>query len=112
MLKIKIRKKILKLRRFKFNVEKEINFSRLKNILKKNLSINSAVGGYYPVNYEIDDLNILRELELKNYNISLPVVKKNNHMDFYKWSFRDTLQVNKYGIPEPHKKKLIYPPLQ
>ena len=30
-------------------------------------------------------------------------------MDFYKWSFSDPLKINKYGIPEPEKKKLIYP---
>ena len=30
-------------------------------------------------------------------------------MDFYKWSFFDPLKVNKYGIPEPEIKKIVYP---
>ena len=30
-------------------------------------------------------------------------------MDFYQWTFDDPLKINKYGIPEPQAKKLIYP---
>ena len=30
-------------------------------------------------------------------------------MDFYKWSFNDPLKINKYGIPEPSFKNLVYP---
>ena len=30
-------------------------------------------------------------------------------MDFYKWSFSDLLKINKYGIPEPENKNLVYP---
>ena len=30
-------------------------------------------------------------------------------MNFYQLSFRDPLIINKYGIPEPAKKKIIYP---
>ena len=30
-------------------------------------------------------------------------------MDFYEWSFDDPLKINRYGIPEPNSKKLIYP---
>ena len=30
-------------------------------------------------------------------------------MNFYKWSFNDPLKINKYGIPEPHIKRLVYP---
>ena len=78
-------------------------------ILKKNRIIKGIVGGYFPVNYEMDDLNILKELESKKFKISLPVVKKNNKLDFYRWSSKDSLQLNQYGIPEPIKSKLVYP---
>ena len=47
--------------------------------------------------------------EKKKLNISLPVIKKNFNMDFYKWSFLDPLKVNKYGIPEPVSSKILYP---
>ena len=52
---------------------------------------------------------MLRKFEKKKFNISLPVIKKNFQMDFYKWSFFDILKVNKYGIPEPETKSIVYP---
>ena len=30
-------------------------------------------------------------------------------MDFYLWSFKDSLKINKFGIPEPDKKKKVIP---
>ena len=30
-------------------------------------------------------------------------------MDFYKWSFKEPLRVNEYGIPEPDSNALVYP---
>ena len=30
-------------------------------------------------------------------------------MNFYHWSLKDPLIVNEYGIPEPIKKKIVYP---
>ena len=30
-------------------------------------------------------------------------------MDFYKWTFCDLLKINKYGIPEPEIKNIVYP---
>ena len=30
-------------------------------------------------------------------------------MNFYKWSFSDPLKINRYGIPEPETKDLVYP---
>ena len=109
MCKKKIRKKILNLRKNNFNEKYKINFSTLLNILKKNKIKKGIVGGYFPINYEIDDLDILRELELKNFKISLPIIKKKNKIDFYLWSLKDSLKLNEYGIPEPFKNKLVYP---
>jgi 5-formyltetrahydrofolate cyclo-ligase len=45
----------------------------------------------------------------KNYNILLPAIKKNNQMDFFKWSNNDPLKINQFGIPEPTSSKKIYP---
>ena len=109
MSKSKIRKKILNIRRKK--ISQNINFSFfeiLKKIKKKNLKI---IGGYYPVNFEVNVLNFLNELEKKGYKISLPVIKKNKEMDFYLWSFKDFLKLNKFGIPEPEKNKKVIPEL-
>ena len=109
MLKSKLRKKILKVRQ-KFNTKNiQLNFNQIIEILKKEKITNKIIGGYYPVNFEIDDLELLKKLEKKKFNISLPVVKKNFQLDFYKWSFSDLLKINKYGIPEPEAQNIVYP---
>ena len=109
MLKNKLRKKILKIRE-KINKDNiQINFNQIIKFFKKEKINKKIIGGYYPINFEIDDLVLLKKLEKNGFNISLPVIKKNFQMDFYKWSFSDLLKVNKYGIPEPETKNIIYP---
>ena len=109
MNKITIRKKILKLRKTKKLKNNKIDFSLLMSILKKENKKNFTVGGYYPVNYEIDDLEILRELIKKKIKVSLPVIEKKKDMNFYNWTFDDPLALNYYGIPEPSKTKIVIP---
>ena len=109
MLKSKLRKKALKIRKVANKNNLKIDFNKVFSLIKKNHLIKKSIGGYFPVNYEVDDLEILKEFAKKNYQISLPVIKKNFNMDFYKWSFDDPLKINQYGIPEPNSKKLIYP---
>jgi len=109
VLKSKLRKKILKVRQ-KFNTKNiQINFNQIIKILKREKITNKIIGGYYPVNFEIDDLALLREFKKNKFNISLPIIKKNFQMDFYSWSFSEPLKINKYGIPEPESKNIVYP---
>ena len=109
MLKSKLRKKILKVRQ-KFNTKNiQLNFNQIIKILKIEKINKRNIGGYFPVNFEVDDLNILKKLEENKFEISLPVIKKNSQMDFYKWSFINPLRINKYGIPEPEIKNIVYP---
>jgi len=109
VLKSKLRKKILKVRE-KINIKNiQIDFNQIIKVLKKEKINKKVIGGYYPVNFEVDDLTLLRKLEKKKFSIALPVIKKNFQMDFYKWSFSDLLKVNKYGIPEPEIKNIVYP---
>ncbi len=109
MNKSKLRSKIIKLRRknniknLKISLNVFLFFLKSKNLNFKNF------GGYYPSNYEISDLEILNLLEKKKFNISLPIIKKNSQMDFYKWSTNDPLKLNKFGIPEPISQKLCIP---
>jgi 5-formyltetrahydrofolate cyclo-ligase len=107
--KHKLRSKILDLRKKKSNKNFEINLNIFFSFLKNNNYIFKNVGGYFPSNYEIDDLKILKFLEKKNFNILLPVIKKNNQMDFFKWSAIDPLKINKFGIPEPIGRKIFIP---
>ena len=109
MNKSEIRNKIIKIRKKKFNKDLRINLGKFISFLKINKSNLKSVGGYYPSNYEIDDLDILDLLEKKNFNILLPIIKKNNQMNFFKWSNNDTLKINKFGIPEPVSSRIFYP---
>ena len=109
MSKTKTRKKILNLRKKKYSNNYKIKFSNLINILNKKKINKGIIGGYFPVNYEIDDLKILEKLKSKNYKISLPIIKKSNQLDFYIWSSKFPMKINRYGIPEPLKKRLVYP---
>jgi len=109
VLKSKLRKKILKIREKNNKKNIQIDFNQVIKILKKENIIKKVVGGYYPVNFEVDDLELLKKFEKNKFDISLPVIKKNFQMNFYKWSFYDPLKINKYGIPEPEAQSIIYP---
>ena len=108
MNKSAIRKKILKVRKKK-SKNLEINFSNILKILNKSKTSGKIIGGYYPYNHEVNTLKILEKFEKLNYQISLPKIKKNSQMDFFKWSVKDLLSINKYGIPEPITDKIVYP---
>ena len=66
MFKHKLRKKLLKLRKKKFNKNLKINFQKINLLIRKSNIKKPVVGGYFPVNYEIDCLEILENLEKKN----------------------------------------------
>jgi 5-formyltetrahydrofolate cyclo-ligase len=109
VLKSKLRNKILEIRKKIHKNRIQINFNQILKILKKEKINKKIIGGYYPVNFEVDDLALLKKFKKNKFDISLPVIKKNFQMDFYKWSFSDLLKVNKYGIPEPETKNIVYP---
>ena len=109
MNKSEIRKKILEIRKNYQVKNQKINFKEILNILKERKIKKKIIGGYYPFNYEIDTIHILEKFEKKNYIISLPKIRKNSQMDFFQWSFKDPLTINKYGIPEPISTKIQYP---
>ena len=109
MSKSQIRNKTFKIRKKLFDKDLKIDSDKFISFLKKNRLNLKNFGGYYPSNYEIDDLAILDLLEKKNFNVSLPIIKKDNQMNFYRWSRSDPLRVNKFGIPEPVSSKIFYP---
>ena len=109
MKKTDIRKKLLIIRKRKYDESLKVNPSKfLKFLREKNLK-SKDIGGYYPFNSEFNILNILSVLEKKKYQISLPIISRNKKMDFFRWTIFDPLKINKYGIPEPISKKKIYP---
>ena len=104
-----IRKRLLILRKKKYNDNTRINpliiISIVKNLKKKNIKL----GGYVPINYEIDCNEILSKLKNLVHKILLPKIEKNNQMNFYEWNAKDPLTINNYGIPEPISKKKEIP---
>ena len=87
----------------------EINFNNILKILNKSKTSGKIIGGYYPYNHEVNTVKILEKFEKLNYQISLPKIRKNSQMDFFQWSIKDLLSINKYGIPEPITDKIVYP---
>ena len=51
-------------------------------IIKQKKINGKIIGGYYPYNYEMNILEILKKFEEKKYLITLPKIKKN-----IKWIF-------------------------
>jgi len=107
--KSEIRKKILKIRKQNKDKNLKINFKDILKIINKIKSNDKLIGGYYPYNYEVDVIEILKKFEKQKYHISLPKIEKNYQMNFFTWSTKKPLIINKYGIPEPITNKIVYP---
>jgi len=104
-----LRKKILFYRKNNYKIV-SLKYSLLRDVLNKfNLLGNKKIGGYFPINYEIDCLEILKQLEKSGHKISLPITRKGNKMDFFEWSSKEPLLIGKIGIPEPYSVKKVYP---
>ena len=58
---------------------------------------------------KVNAIKILEKFEKLNCLVTLPKIKKNSQMDFFYWSTKDPLSINKYGIPEPTSNKINYP---
>tara|TARA_B110000881_G_scaffold205416_1_gene207837 strand:+ start:272 stop:826 length:555 start_codon:yes stop_codon:yes gene_type:complete len=100
--KDKIRKKYFKLRKKNYYEVSEQYFIPLSKLLKNLFNKNVNFSFYYPANYEVNTLELLRSINKKKNFISLlPVISKKNDMKFYKWNYLETLKVNKYGMLEP-----------
>jgi len=107
--KSKLRSRILKLRKINEFKKIKIETERVIFFLKKNNLNSNNIGGYYPCNFEIDDLEILNFLRKKKFKVSIPIIKNNNQMDFFEWSSKNPLKINKYGIVEPMLSKKCFP---
>ena len=70
MLKKSLRKKILNIRKKIDLNDNKIDFMKIFSLIKKQKEIKKNVGGYFPVNNEIDDLEILKKFEKKNFTVS------------------------------------------
>ena len=107
--KFKLRKKIINIRKKKY-FEIKIGNNIIDNLTNKiSLSKNKIIGGYFPINFEFDCLQILKKFYFNGYVISLPIIKRNHQMDFYRWDIYDPLTISSFGIPQPLKLKKVNP---
>ena len=83
MNKSEIRKKILKKRKENYSKDLSINQNKFLKFFENNKLNNKIIGGYYPYNYEMDILEILKVLEKKKYKISLPKIRKKKSNEFF-----------------------------
>ena len=110
--KIQLRKKYFNLRKKKyFFVNKNFFLPLIKLIHHKFKKKNIKIALYYPSNFELDILKILEHKNFFNQDILLPVIDKNNSMNFYPWKKNDVLYLNEFGILEPIKSKPKIPDL-
>lgn len=103
--KNQLRKKFLSLRKRKyFEVSNRI-FDRLASHIRQKIKTikKPIIALYFPSNYEIDILKILKNLKKLKVIFLLPKIQNNNLLKFVEWKEKDVLLVNKYGIPEPLK---------
>ncbi len=100
--KTQLRKKYLNLRKKNYyNIDKSF-FSPFLNQFKSRLKKkNFKLALYYPSNFEINVLKILEFNNILPHDILLPVIGKNNIMNFFSWKKNDVLFVNVYGMLEP-----------
>ena len=107
-----IRKKYILKRKKNFFQINENFFDPLKILIKKKLkNKNLDISIFYPSNFEVNVLKILDIKSFKKFNFYLPVIEKNNMMNFYSWKKHDILFINKFGVLEPAKLYKIVPNL-
>ena len=104
--KILLRKKYLSLRKKKyFNIDKSFFLPLLKLIRSKFKKKFIKIAIYYPSNFELNILQILKFKHILSQDILLPVTDKKNLMNFFSWKKNDILFVNELGMLEPAKTK-------
>ena len=107
-----LRNKYLNLRKKKYYEIDNKFFSSLINLIKSNFKKKDLfLSLYFPTSFEINVLKILEHNYMANKNIFLPVIEKNNQMNFFMWKKNQVLLVNKFGTLEPVKTKAIIPNL-
>ena len=108
--KIQLRKKYLNLRKKRYyDIDKNffLPLFRLMKLKIKKKVIKISL--YYPSNFELNVLKILEFNNITAQDTLLPVIDKNNFMNFFSWKKNDVLFVNEFGILEPAKTKAKVP---
>ena len=80
-----LRKKLIRKRQIKNKNSISISTKKFYNLIKNYDLNNITVGGYYPVNYEVDDLDLLKDLTVLHKSSSEKYKKKfsSNNKPFF-----------------------------
>ena len=99
-----IRKRYLLIRKKKyFKINSKFFYPLIKIIKDKFQKKIINISIYYPSFYEVDVLKVIDLENLKKFNFLLPIIERNNAMNFYRWKKNDILFVNRFGLLEPQK---------
>jgi|TARA_B110000977_G_C10864641_1_gene411131 5-formyltetrahydrofolate cyclo-ligase len=105
-----VRKKYYFLRKKKYYEISKDFFTPFIDLIKLKFKKKKfKIALYYPASFEINVLRLLDFNYISNQNILLPIIEENNSMNFFPWKRNEVLQVNKFGMLEPIKSKLIVP---
>ena len=105
-----VRKKYYFLRKKRYFEINNFFFIPFLNLIKSKFKKKKfKLALYYPSSFEINVLKILEFNYISKQNLLLPVIEKNNSMNFFSWKKNEVLQVNKYGMLEPIKSKQNIP---
>ena len=102
------RKYSLKRKKNYFEIRKSF-FNPLVKLTKTNKI--KRISLYFPNSYEVNLLKIFELKYFKKFKFLLPIIKENQSMHFHEWQYKEILFVNKYGILEPLKSKIVIPDL-
>ena len=105
-----IRKRYLLKRKKNYFKINESFFLPLIRLIRKKFKIKKVnVSLYYPSFYEVDVLRLLDLESSKKFNFLLPIIEKNNSMNFYRWRKNEILFINRFGVLEPKKSRKVIP---
>ena len=105
-----VRKKYYFLRKKKYYEISKDFFTPFIDLIKLKFKKKKfKIALYYPASFEINVLRLLDFNYISNQNILLPIIEESNSMNFFPWKRNEVLQVNKFGMLEPIKSKLIVP---
>ena len=105
-----IRKQFIsKRRKYYHDVDVEFFHPLMKFLKKKIKKKNVKISLYYPSSFEVNILKIVDIKYFQKFKFLLPIVEDDKTINFYSWKQTDILFVNRYGILEPYKSKIIIP---
>ena len=99
-----LRKKFILIRKKNYLKKKKFKFNLIFKLIRKHfLKKKIIIAGYYPSNYEVNILKFIEKALEKRFSVTLPVIESKNTITFRTWKYKEPLNINSFGIPEPKR---------